>query len=169
MRLLYYRNSLFFSLLLLTTLFAGCAGITSNLDPPRVTIADIRVQEIKTMETIFLVELRVLNPNDEPLNVEGVTCDLEIDGRHFAAGIANGRHQIPAYGTALVPVNVYASMFEMVASVINRIQAANTGQQGQAMDYILHGKVRLDGGGLQKTVPFESSGTLSLDGMGPNG
>lgn len=121
------------------------------------------------METIFLVELRVLNPNDEPLNVEGVTCDLEIDGRHFAAGIANGSHQVPAYGAALVPVTVYASMFDMVASVVNRIQAANTGQQGQPMDYTLHGKVRLDSGGLQRNVPFESSGSLSLDGLGPNG
>lgn len=164
----YFRNLALLSLMFLTAFLAGCAGMSSSIDPPRVTIADIQVEEIKTMETVFLVELRILNPNDGPLNVQGVTCDLEIDGRHFASGIADGKHQVPAYGSALVPVKVYASMFDMVASVINRIQAANTGQAAQPMAYLLHGKVRLDRGGLKKNIPFESAGTLSLDGVGPN-
>lgn len=163
------KDLAYYSLLLLTMILAGCAAITGPLDPPRISIADIQVQEVKTMETVFLVELRILNPNDAPLNVQGVTCDLEIDGRHFATGIASGRHQIPAYGTALVPVSVYASMLDMVTSFIQRIQAANTGQQAQPMEYTLHGKVRLDHGGMQKNLPFESSGALSLEGLAPNG
>ena len=51
--------------LLLAVLFlVGCAGPGKKLEPPRITLTNIQVQEIKVFESVFQIELRVVNPND---------------------------------------------------------------------------------------------------------
>ncbi|MGW8161788.1 MAG: LEA type 2 family protein [Desulfobulbales bacterium] len=164
-----YHRHLIFPLLalpLLLTFIAGCAGSGRLTQSPRVTLADIQLQEIKTLESAFLVELRVLNPNDRPLEVSGIECDLKIDGNEFAAGVSGDHHVIPAYGSAIVPVTIYASMLDMVSSVMAFVQGSSskTGQL-KPLRYRLSGHVRLGGiQGLKKNLPFESTGELSLDG-----
>ncbi|WP_051305413.1 LEA type 2 family protein [Desulfogranum mediterraneum] len=152
-------------LLLLVLLFGGCAGLGRLAEQPRITIADIQVEEVRGMETSFLVQLRVMNPNKIGLDVESVDCELHIDGRKFASGISGSRQEIPAYGTALVPVRVYASMFEMISSVVGLIQANSSTTTLQPLSYLLTGNVRLGNSGFSKKIPFESSGELSLQGM----
>ncbi len=148
-------------------LFFGCATIGSHLEQPKISIADIQVKELKTLEGVFVIELRVLNPNDIELNIRGVTCELELDGRHFATGIANTDHIVPAYGTTIIPVNVYASMFDMVASVVDLIQTSDPASpRAKPMEYSLTGKVRIASNGFQKNMPFVSKGELSLKGLG---
>lgn len=131
---------------------------------PRVTLADIQIHEIKTLETAFQIELRVLNPNDIPLEIDGLECGLKIDGKDFASGVVGEQHVIPPYGSAIVPVTVYASVLDMVSSVISIIQDSSTQQRHpQPLRYELTGHVRLGGSNLmQKTVPFETAGELSL-------
>lgn len=146
---------------------AACAGLGRYEKTPSVTLADIRLQEIKTMESAFLVELRILNPNVSPLEISGIECDLEIDGRDFAAGVAGESYVIPAYGSALVPVTVYASMLDMVSSVVAVVRGAS-GQttRPEPLRYQLSGHVRLGGGNVfHKSLPFKTEGTLSMDGI----
>jgi LEA14-like dessication related protein len=132
---------------------------------PRVTLADIQLKEIKTLESAFQIELRVLNPNEIDLEISGIECGLKIDGKDFATGVAGEHYIIPAYGSAIVPVTVYASVLDMVSSVMSFVQEANT-KTGQLkpLRYELSGHVRLDGKtGMRTTLPFESKGELSLD------
>ena len=144
----------------------GCAGLGQIQEKPKISIADIQVQEMKSMETAFLVQLRVMNPNEVPLDIRGVDCDLEIDGRHFAQGIASSPQKIPAYGSALVPVSVYASMMNMISSVVGLIQTTNNASAAlQPLSYKLVGNIRLGTGGFTKKIPFENTGELSLQGL----
>ncbi len=147
-------------LLFLAPLFlGGCAGIRGPVERPRVSVSDIRLREVKALETVFLVELRVMNPNDFPLDIRGISCDLKIDGRHFATGLSGEHHRIPAFGSAVVPVPLYASMVDMVSSVLQALQGGES-FSGREISYSLSGKVRLGGGVREQTVPFEASGTL---------
>lgn len=108
-----------------------------------------------------------MNPNDFPLDIRGLNCDLKIDGKRFATGLSDVRQEVPPFGTATVPVTVYASMFEMVTSVIQILQDADQ-QKGnvQPLRYELAGKIRLAGRG---SVPFDSKGELDLSGQGERG
>ena len=66
---------------------SGCAGIYGLKEDPKISIADVRVREVKAMEGIFIIKLRILNPNDVALDLRGINCDLEINKRHFASEI----------------------------------------------------------------------------------
>jgi len=135
---------------------AGCAGLGKTLEPPRVTLANIRVQEIKTFETVFQIELRVFNTNDVPIEIKGIDCELELNDRKFASGVSNVEKKIPSYGTDTVPIILYSSVLDMVKGVLNL-------QNKEKLRYKITGRVRLGGGPLVPTVvPFKSEGELSL-------
>ncbi len=149
-------------LLLLVT---GCAGMRGLKEKPRVSVADIRVQDIKAMETVLILQLRILNPNDIPIELNGVSCEMEVDGRHFASGITDTNQTVPAFGTTLVPVSVYASVLDMVSSVAGLIHSANAAANSKPMAYVLKGNVIAGVGGFSKELPFSVSGELSLKGL----
>jgi len=155
-------TSVFFLLLLILVsglLLQGCATVRSDFEKPTVTASDLKLSEVKALEAVFLLELRIMNPNDFALDIRGLSCELNIEGSHFATGIGNEWQEIPAYGTQTVPLTVYASMIDVVGSVIQFLQGV--GQQ-HPLQYELTGKVRLGGYG---TVPFTSKGKLNLGGL----
>ncbi|HBI15760.1 MAG TPA: hypothetical protein DDY20_09655 [Desulfobulbaceae bacterium] len=148
-------------------LLGGCAGLGPQAKP-RVSLANLQVLEIRALETVFLVELRVLNPGETPLQIRGIDCELKVDDRHFATGLSGDSYEIPAYGSITIPVPVYASMIDMVSSVVARLQqpAAQPGTI-DPLRYELVGHVRLTGGigGAGRTLPFASKGEFSLVGQ----
>jgi LEA14-like dessication related protein len=157
------RNYTFVIAIISLLLLSGCAGLSPSFEKPKVNLADIQVREIKTLETAFLVQLRIMNPNETPLEIQGLSCDLELDGRQFASGLQGEQLTVPPYGTALVPVDVYASMLDMVSSVIGLIQTAGQPEsQLQSITYRLTGRVRVSTGSFTRSIPFESEGELNL-------
>jgi LEA14-like dessication related protein len=137
-------------------MLAGCAGIGKPLETPRVSLANIQVQESKGMETAFLVQLRVTNPNDVDLDIKGVDCDLEINGKPFAYGISNAQVKVPAFGSETIPVTVYSSVLDIIRGLFGL-------PQREDLSYQVKGKVRMAGGGfMPSTLPFDSQGTISI-------
>ena len=141
---------------LLILLMAGCAGMGQRLEPPRVKLATIRVQEFNVLETVFEVQLRVFNTNETALMVRGLECELEINGQPFAIGVSDADVEIPSYGTQLLPLNVYASVFDIIKS----LQGLQKHQE--QLTYQIKGKVRLGAGALPSVLPFNSEGNISL-------
>jgi LEA14-like dessication related protein len=144
----------------------GCAGLGPE-SKPRVSLANLQVQEVRGLETVFLVELRILNPGDTPLQLRGIDCELLVDGHPFATGLSGGSYEVPAYGSLTVPVPVYASMLDMVSSVVSRLQQPATRPGSiDPLRYEVTGHVRLRGTmGGTRTLPFASKGELSLSGQ----
>jgi len=105
-------------------LLSGCAGLQKAYEPPRVTLSNMTIIETKALETAFLIELRILNANDVQMEIKGVDCVLKINGKPFAAGVSGVEKTIPAYGTDVVPVVVYASVLDTVNRVLGIIGSA---------------------------------------------
>lgn len=104
-----------------------------------------------------------MNPNDSPLDLRGINCDLKIDGLPFATGISGEQAEIPAYGTAIVPVTVYASVLEVITSMVQIIQERdNGGGAARSFSYELAGKIRLGGGFPRSSLPFTSKGEFNM-------
>ena len=142
--------------LLLAGLMMGCAGLGKPLESPRISLANIQMLETSSMESAFLVYLRVQNPNDVDLDIRGVDCDVEINGKPFAYGISNAQIRIPAFGSDTVPVKVYTSVIDIFRGLLNL-----PGRDD--LSYQVKGKVRMGGGGLMpSTLPFDSQGTISV-------
>lgn len=145
------------AILLTGILLAGCAGLGKPLEPPRISLADIRIEEFTGLETVFQIQLRVLNANDVDLNVKGLEAELEINGQPFAAGVSNTPVKIPSFGTELVKVAVYSSVIKMFKSVYGL-------HESEELKYRLTGKLRVAGeNALASTLPFASEGVLKLN------
>jgi LEA14-like dessication related protein len=141
----------------------GCAGLEKPLEPPRISLAGIRVEEFTGFETVFQIQLRVINTNNVDLNVKGLEAELEINGKSFAAGVSNTPVKIPSFGTELVTVAVYSS-------VIKLFQSAFGLQGSEELKYRLNGKLRVSGHHTPAvTLPFESEGVMTLNGSGKLG
>jgi LEA14-like dessication related protein len=144
---------------------AGCAGFGKALETPKIQLAHLRVKEARVFETVFALELRVFNVNATPLVINGIDCDMEINGETFATGVSAVQSEIPAMGTGLVPVEVYASTLEMARSLIEMAQRAGKAGAPAKMEYQLAGRLRLGGSALLPFLPFKSAGQVSLDGL----
>ena len=136
---------------------AGCAGVGKQLEPPRISLANIRIQEVAGLETAFEIQMRVFNANDVDLKVKGIKAELEINGRPFATGVSNTPVEIPSYGTELVTITVYSSVIKMFKSVYGL-------KESEELKYRLDGKISVSAGNqmMPTTLPFESEGQVSL-------
>ena len=135
----------------------GCAGIGKQLDPPRVSLANIRVEEVSGLETAFEIQMRVFNANDVDLKVKGIKAELEINGQPFATGVSNTPVEIPSYGTELVTITAYSSVIKMFKSIYGL-------KESEELKYRLNGKIRVSAGNdmMPTSLPFESEGRVSL-------
>ncbi len=134
---------------------AGCAGMGQRLEAPRVKLANIRPEQFNVLETVFEVQLRVFNTNETPLLIKGIESEIEINGKAFAFGVSESDVEVPAYGTALLPLRVYSSVFDIIKSAV--------GLQGQEqLRYHIKGKLRLGAGAFPRALPFSSEGNISL-------
>ncbi len=146
------------TLIAMLVAIAGCAAPGKRLEPPRVSLVHIDLQEAKLFESVFKVQLRVFNTNEVPLKIQGGDCILEVNGKRFAQGVTDTDTQVPAYGTAVVPMTLYSSMVGMVRSLLTLPK--------EELGYKLAGRLRIEGGFMvPSTIPFSSEGKLSLEDL----
>lgn len=146
-------------------ILAGCASFGKPLETPKIQLAHLTVKEAKLFETVFQLELRVFNVNDVPLVINGIDCEMEINGEDFATGVSAVTSEIPAMGTGLVPVEVYASTLEMAKSFIEMAQRAGKAGAPVKMEYTLDGRLKLGGKAIMPFLSFKSTGQVSLEGL----
>ncbi|XOF32750.1 MAG: LEA type 2 family protein [Candidatus Electrothrix sp. YB6] len=168
---LYHSSALLFAALCFTLLPAGCASVQQSLpwgakEELNVALSDIELQEIKALETIFLLKLRVVNPNDTQMEIRSIKCDLKINGEVFASGISDERKGLPPFGTISVPVVVYTSKFSIVGTVIELLQKdvqQYGNKRNEPLNYELDGQLHLGKDG-KKIFPFKVAGKIVLNG-----
>ena len=107
-KLLRHHIGVFSGFILISLILSGCAGLGRRLEAPRITLSNFSVQEIKVFESVFKIELRVFNTNDTSLEIKGLNCNLEINGKRLATGVANVKTDIPSYETGIVPMTLYS-------------------------------------------------------------
>ncbi|CAK8725421.1 LEA14-like dessication related protein [Candidatus Electrothrix laxa] len=153
----------------LPLLLTGCSAMQTlpweTKEDLQIALSDIELQEIKALETIFLLKLRVVNPNDMAREIRSIKCDLKINGEPFASGISDGRQGVPPFGTVSVPVVVYTSNFAIVGSVIEMLQKdvqQYGGRPEEPLNYELAGQLNLGEDG-QEVFPYHVSGKIVLN------
>ena len=150
--------SLLHRLLLGLVFLVGCVGPGKKLEPPQITLTNIQVQEIKVFESVFQIDLRVVNPNDVAIDIKGLDCELELNDEHFASGVSNKKIKVSSFDTAVIPITVYSSVLDLARGLFD------AGKK-QMINYKLKGRLHLGGGlSVPSVIPFESEGEFSLPG-----
>ena len=148
-------SRLSFILILLTSIFLGaCATLSPYKDSPRVSLVSIQPQEIGMLEQRFALQLRILNPNDVAIPVEGLSYAIEINDREFAYGVSRQSVEIPAFGEALLDVEVASNLL----NVMQQLQVLRS-ETRNSLAYRLTGKISL--ANSPASLPFDYSGELT--------
>ncbi len=158
-----FRRSMLCSLLAVA--LASCATLPQR-DPPQITVAGVEPLPGQGLELRLLVKLRVQNPNDSPIDYDGVFVRLDVQGKTFATGVSDARGAVPRFGEALIQVPVTVSAFRMARQVVGAMGAmeGGKGMDGKGMDkirYDLSGK--FSGSGF-RSVRFGSKGEVTVPG-----
>ena len=141
-------------------LIASCSTMPKDFEAPRVNISDLTPKEMAIFEQRFDVKLRIQNPNDVDLSVNGMRFDIELNDREFANGMTGERLMIPRFGSQTVNVEVFTTL----ASFLRQVQDLNAGG-GQKVRYRLKGTAFVDSPGTFK-APFDEKGEIDLN-LGP--
>ncbi len=149
-------------LALIILLMAGCATLGAGLEPPRVSLASMRVKDIRGFETAFEVDLRILNRSNRTLVIEGLDCQLMLGGRQLAEGVANPRIEIPPYDSGVVSVMVYSSMLDMVGVARRIIRGVDEGASNEPISYEISGHLVAGSTSGVGKFPFTSNGEIDL-------
>lgn len=139
----------------------GCASLAPSLESPRISLVSMAQQPSGDMETAFQLELRLINPNDVPLDLKGIDCRLEINDSTIASGVSNQAAELPALGTLVYPVTVYASASDFIILMVRLMADSHRSPQDFELTYSLRGRVFLADGmpGLNR-LTFSSEGDL---------
>jgi LEA14-like dessication related protein len=141
--------------LLATLMLAACASMPSR-DPLQVSVAGIESLPGEGMELRLLVKLRVQNPNDTPIEFNGVSLNLDVMGRGFASGVSDQAGTVPRFGESVIAVPVTVSVMRMARQVLGMLD----GKPVDKVTYSLTGK--LNGASLFGTQRFTSKGEFEL-------
>ncbi len=137
-------------------LFEACAT-TSGRDPLQVAVADIESLPGEDLELRMMVKLRIQNPNDAPVEYNGVYVKLEVLDKTFATGVSDERGSVPRFGESIISVPVTISMLRMAVYALRMLD----GKPVDRVHYKLDGK--LDGPMFGSTR-FQSQGEFALPG-----
>ncbi len=130
----------------------GCA--TLRQDPVQVYVVGIEPLQGEGLELRMLVKLRVQNPNDTPIQFNGIYVDLDVQNRPFASGVSDAAGEVPRFGETVVSVPVSVSAFRLVRSAIGTFS-----QPTDKIEYSLNGKLA---GPVFNTVRFNAKGEMAL-------
>ncbi len=148
------------ALALFAVLLWGCAGAglgSRDLEPPEVTLADISFRGAGLLEQRLGLVLRLRNPNNVDLPLDGLNVRLEIGGEPFATGLSNENVTIPALTEETVTVEAVSA----TADLVNQLRAV-TGFED--LEYTIAGTAFLRGED-RRQLPFEREGTVRLGGL----
>ena len=108
-------------LLLVGLASAGCAALPTNLETPVVSFVSLRAVEASVFEQRLEVRMKVRNPNDVALPVNGLDIDVELADEPFARGVSAREFVVPAGGEAefdmLVTANAATALLKIAAGI----------------------------------------------------
>lgn len=132
----------------------ACAGPTGGLEPPDVSLADVRFLSAGLLQQDVELLLSVGNPNTRPLPLNGLRVALELNGQPLARGYTGQAVTLPRLTTTTVPVRARIGSLDLVQQIL-------TLGNRQTVDYVLSGEAIVDRL-FTDAIPFRQSGALNV-------
>lgn len=142
-----------------TSLLSACATLPGGMEPVSVTVSDLRMGNASFFEQQYFATIRILNPNDREISMNGVSFALDLNDKQFAKGVSGKSVTVPRYGTATVEVEMISS----ITDILRQLGAltAKTDADMQSFNYRIRGKLNAVGA-LSGRLPFDERGELKF-------
>ena len=141
---------------ILAALMLGACATLPGTDPVQVNVVDIESMEGEGMELRLLVKLRIQNPNDSPVEYDGVYLKVDVLDRTLATGVSDQRGAVPRFGEVILAVPMTVSALRIA---LGALEVIGGGRKIEKVNYRLEGKLDGVGWGSHK---FQATGQLDL-------
>jgi LEA14-like dessication related protein len=131
-------------------LLGACASLQRS-EPVQVNLVGVEPLAGEGLEMRMLVQ----NPNDAPIEFNGVFVEMDVEGKRFASGVSDAAGVVPRFGEAVVSVPVSISMYGIARQAMSMIGGEVRGK----LAYEMGGKLAGPGFG---SVRFHTRGELTL-------
>lgn len=149
------RSSAVTELLIIAALTLSACADMPGRQPVQVTVADIETLPAEGLEFRMMVKLRVQNPNDAPIEYDGVYVQLDVLDKTFATGVSDEHGSIRPFGEAVIGVPVTVSTLRIAVYGLGMLD----GKPIDRINYKLHGKLSAP---LFGSTSFQSQGDFAL-------
>lgn len=133
---------------------AGCATL-HHTDPPKVTLVGVEPAEAEGLEMRMQLKLRIQNPNDVPIEYNGIYVELDVQNKSLASGVSSQSGTVPPFGEAIVGVPVAVSIMGIAGQAMGMLG----GKSLDKITYEMSGKLNSTTSG---PLRFKSQGEVSL-------
>jgi LEA14-like dessication related protein len=150
------RHSIVLLVLGASLFLGGCAGLGVGREQPTVSVQSFRIVPAQGAGLpTFEIGLLVLNPDSEPLRLQGVAYSIELAGQPLLDGVSNDLPIVEGYGQATVTLNA-------AVNVLGGIRLLNglLRERRDEMEYAF--VARLDPEGFARDIRVRESGRLDL-------
>ncbi len=137
---------------------AACSFLTPKFEKPHLSVVAITIGKSDFFAQHLDVRLRVANPNDRVLPVEGLSYTLEVAGQEAAHGASSTSFVVPPMGEAEFDMDVTANL---AGTLLRLLLARSDASRSDRVEYHITGKVTLSRG-LLRSIPFDERGTFGL-------
>ncbi|MDH3789144.1 MAG: hypothetical protein OES53_11340 [Xanthomonadales bacterium] len=135
----------------------GCATLDPDYEQPTVMLSSFRALPAEGMLPNFEIGLRILNPNAQALNLDGIVYTISLDGYELVKGVGKDFPVIEGYSEEAVTLTASANLLAGMRFVSSMMQS-----QGGAFEYEF--KAKLDLSGLYPSIRIRETGNINLDG-----
>ena len=134
----------------------GCA-MTSNLQPPKISIVSVNTTSADVFSQQFRVHVHVQNPNTLALPVKSIEYELFLQGDSFAEGNTEQPFVVPALGEAEFDTVINTHFTSSLMRLLGKLNE----RDGNKVQYNFVGKVHLTKGVL-RNIPFNEQGSVDI-------
>lgn len=144
----------------LVLLVTGCAGFGAGREPPTVSVQSFRAVPGQAAGLpAFEIGLVVLNPDPEPLRLQGVAYSIRLDGQPLLDGVSNDMPVIEGYGQGTVTLNA-------AVNVLGGIRLLNSLMRSPRQTFDYEFTAKLDPVGFSRNIRVTESGRIDLTDPG---
>lgn len=136
--------------------FCACAStpLGRPIDPPEVYLVNVVPQGAGMLEQTLRLDLRIENPNNFDVSIEGISLNLDLNGKHFATARSTLDVLLPRLASENVSIEGRASTLDL----LNQVQGLGSLRR---ISYSMEGKLFLDELGV-RGLPFQRSADFGL-------
>lgn len=134
---------------------SGCATLDSDYETPTVTINSFRSLPSTQGTPSFEIGLRVVNPNREALELQGIAYTISLEGRELITGVGKDLPVIEGYSEGTFTVTASASLYEGIRLLTDLMSSPR-----DTLRYEV--STKLDVGAFRPAIRVKDAGELML-------
>jgi LEA14-like dessication related protein len=148
------------SSLVIACLMVACSTMPKDFETPKFGIANIAPKDVAIFEQRFDVQLRVQNPNNFDLGINGIRFEIDLNEKEFGNGMSGQAVTIPRFGSEVISAEVITG----IGSFLRQMQGMSS--SATKLRYRLKGKAFAQAPS-SFTIPFDESGEVDLNQTPP--